>query len=96
MCTFAARSALVIYNEVSMKSHINTALLEVPVQHILQYLISHKGIHHWEHHLRMIAAELAQQSRGRLTISRHSAKVESKYHAILEILGEERIAEMRW
>ena len=72
-----------------MKSHINTALLALTLHHILQYLISHNDIHHWEQHLRMIAAELAQQSRGRLTISRHSATVESKYHAILEILGEE-------
>ena len=68
----------------------------------ISFSISHKGIdfcliHHWEHHLRILAAELAQQSGGRLTISRHSATVESKYHAILEILGEEeRIAEMRW
>jgi hypothetical protein len=37
----------------------------------------------------VIAAELAQESRWRLTISSHSAAVESKYHAILEILGEE-------
>ena len=77
------------YNEVLMKSHINTSLLGVPVHHILQYLLSSKGVHHWEHHLRILAAELAQQSGGRLTISRHSATVESKYHAILEILGEE-------
>ena len=87
-----------LFSLFTMKSHINTSLLALPVHHILQYRISHKGVHHWEHHLRVIAAELAQQSRGRLTISSHSAAVESKYHAILEILGEEekRIAEMRW
>ena len=82
-------SIVSLFSLFTMKSHINTSLLALPVHHILQYRISHKGVHHWEHHLRVIAAELAQQSRGRLTISSHSDAVESKYHAILEILGEE-------